>query len=143
MSWLLNSYILHETVGSQSGERSTQNFSNQSSILRNRAIFDPFDPHFDPLGAPKRVNFLYVLRINATIVFLMLKTCIQNFSNQSSILSNRAIFDPHFDPLGAPKRINFLYVLRIDVKIVFSHAKDMLYTKFQQPIINFKQPGNF
>jgi hypothetical protein len=45
--------------------------------------------------------------MDAIIVFLLLNNdCMQNFSNQSSFLSKRAIFDPSdplFDPWGTRK----------------------------------------
>jgi hypothetical protein len=71
-----------------------QIFSNQSSFLSKQAIFDPFDPLFDPWGAPKRGWNLRYARINAINVFPMLNTwCVQICSPQSSFLSKRAIFD--------------------------------------------------
>ena len=50
---------------------SMQIFSFWPLILGRLAIFDPFDPPFDPWGAPKRDKYLEIALIDITIEFLI------------------------------------------------------------------------
>ena len=50
---------------------SMQIFSVWRLILPRLAIFDPFDPPFDPWGAPKKGKYLEIDLVDNTIGFLI------------------------------------------------------------------------
>ena len=71
-------------------------------IVWKWALFDHFDPHFDPWGAPKRVKIWSMQKMNATIEFPMWNYIyVQIWSFLLLFVGKWALFD-HFDPHLTP-----------------------------------------
>ena len=92
-------------------------------IVWKWALFDHFDPHFDPWGAPKRVKIWSMQKMNATIEFPMWNYIYVQFWSFFIVICRKMgtfwPFWPPFDPWGAPKRVKLWSMSKMNATIEF------------------------
>ena len=105
-------------------------YSVQSSFLTRWALFDPFQPIFDPpfwpLGYPKWVKFWNMSKVNETIKFPVWNNIyVEIYSVQSSFLTWWTLLTHFwhvltpFLPLGCPKWVKFCNTSKLHDTITF------------------------